>query len=560
MGTADSLPVFRAPGCAPTSCLVRSAGGLERREEPLPHGGLQLLDLHHGSGACVCHLRLPGAGLPSGFSLALDGRVDELLVGGDVGVVARVSHAAGRCTVWLPQHARRVMLDDSGRLADATGPGGIVLGLGAELRLHLQAAADGLGEHVLSYLVVDDPDGSRFAEIQPLGADERIRYLKSVWFDARVPADLWNYLVAGSVFDPRCQHGINRRFKCQQCAFAWWTYLEFLHGRTRKAIYQVLRDEVAWSVLLDQAGDGAWRHGFWHEDMEIHSRFFLDGVQLLMAQYRVEGERHWLDGAVRATDWFLMHLSEPLEGGARWFLHDSIEALRPHRFASTLFGKSQCNSLCLNTHVQAMNTLQHVRRVADPDGRYGHAFACGLAALELALRHRPGGWFYRWAMRWLLARKFDPRPMTRWGRYTRPFCDQVAERFYWALRERFPQLVQPGGFIERDLSLLRFSDGYLVINLKDLLQLYELQPADWLVPFIREGVGFARRLDFEKALRSNKLFVEWPDVLQLYGRLIEPVPAAEIDAAIQVLARVCEGVSLNFATMAVVESGQAAHP
>jgi hypothetical protein len=102
------------------------------------------------------------------------------------------------------------------------------------------------------------------------------------------------------------------------------------------------------------------------------------------------------------------------------------------------------------------------------------------------------------------------------------------------MRARFPRVVQPNGFIERDLSLSMASDRYHVTNVKDLLRLYEIARESWLRPYIRGGVTFLRGLvardGIEHLLRRSPYFMEVVDVLELYSRLIEPVPAAEIDA------------------------------
>ena len=145
---------------------------------------------------------------------------------------------------------------------------------------------------VMPYVILKDPGGTFFDEISSLTDPERRLYRKSDWFYASRPLDIWKYLINGSLYDPRSKKGIDKRFKCQQCAFAWWNYFSFLHQTTGKKVYSLLQDEIAYSVLLDLSTEGEWGHGFWSEEIETHARFHLDGIHLLISQYEKTEQPH----------------------------------------------------------------------------------------------------------------------------------------------------------------------------------------------------------------------------------------------------------------------------
>ena len=142
---------------------------------------------------------------------------------------------------------------------------------------------------IIPYVMISDPSGQFFDELVCLSNIERRTYLKSEWFSARMPADVWKYVINGSIYDPRSQKGVDKRFKCQQCAYAWWSYFGFLYKESNKKIYDIMQDEIAYSVFLDMSQKGGFGHGFWSDEIETHARFHLDGVHLLISQYEKTG-------------------------------------------------------------------------------------------------------------------------------------------------------------------------------------------------------------------------------------------------------------------------------
>ena len=108
----------------------------------------------------------------------------------------------------------------------------------------------------------------------------------------------------------------------------------------------------------------------------------------------------------------------------------------------------------------------------------------------------------------------------------------------------------PDGFIDRDLTLSAASDHYHNINVKDLLTLYQHTPYPWLSDYIKNGFGFSSRLirtwGLDKAVLRSPYYFEFMDILDLYHRLIEPLPPEEIARMEETLQRGTGGYSLDY--------------
>jgi hypothetical protein len=366
------------------------------------------------------------------------------------------------------------------------------------------------------------------ADLFELRGVELQRYIKSDWFDASSPADFWSYYVNASVFDPRDEGP--GRFRCQQCAHAWWSYLMALYTHTEKMHYRSLARAVAWSVCADLGADGSWRHGFWNEEPEIHSRMFWDGVRVLLAEHEIAPHARLIAAAESAAAFAVRHLTEDLDGGRLWFLHDSVEGSTPLRVEEAVVGRSRENSLCLNTHLQALAVLAHLQRVTGDRGRFEEPYTRGLAGLEAVLgldcddgplrmidRHLPT------LLAWKIPRSFGERVL-------RLIAFRLLGRGYWRARKRSPCLVFPSGYIDRDLGRTMLADEYHVVNLKDLVELHRLDPQPWMERTIMAGIHFVAALDFERSLERSPIWAEWADVLEItdleHG--IEPVQASRM--------------------------------
>lgn len=517
---------------------------MNRKRESID--GFDLIrDEHPEIQAEVCFLRWSGSPSSRPFVLATPFQLLERVESDSMGLVLHGSGAGSAKTLWLPRRPERYGFDGHGRPGADRGlaKGWTVEAEEGEVRVvgtghHPDdpgAAPFGDGDSIaLPFVSIVDPEGTHLRDLTGWSDVERRTYRVSEWFDVSSVASIWNDLIDGDVYDPRPSATTGGRFRSQQLARAWWHYLNALGRSTGKGLYGLLRDEVAGSVLLDLDEEGGWYHGFWWEKMETHARFQLDGIDLLLSQHRTTGRNEWLDAARRGMDYVLEHLTDPLDDGLLWFLHDSMEDRQDHRLRSRWLGRSPGNSLCLNTHLQALKVLYRLSQEEEDEHGHRTAYRHGRDALRRVLEHQPAGRVYGPLMRGILEEKV-PIPKRRvLRRARRRLMKPLRRRLYWRLQERYPRLVHPNGFIDRDLSLSCASDRYHVTNLKDLLLLYELTGEKWLEVYIVGAMEFIRgylsRRGLENALGGSPYFIEVVDIMVLYSRLIQPLPAAEIES------------------------------
>jgi hypothetical protein len=526
----------------------------------------QIIDSHAPYGARICYLRVLSTGEPKSIAVGSKGVVTRSINGTDFGSLLSLTHEEAEYTLWLPCFQQPFRFDSRGRIEVAAGSyfsceWAFVPRI--ELKI-LQGVSPG-EIAVVPYIILKDPGGVFLNELSSLGDPERRLYRKSDWFYASRPLDIWKYLINGSVYDPRSIKGIDKRFKCQQCAFAWWNYFNFLHQTTGKRIYGLLQDEVAYSILLDLSAEGEWGHGYWSDEIETHARFHLDGIHLLISQYEKTDDPLWLEAAERGMGFIFNHLTDRFDDGSPWFLHDTLEKKSKHRVSSTLFGKSPGNSLCINTHAQALTVLYRLGQMAPNPTVYTDNFAKGLAALRRVLDHQPGEFLYRIFAKALAQyyRHAAPtaNPTTRIKNAAKRQAVVIA---YRRLKRLFPRLVLPEGFIDRDLTLSAASDHYHNINVKDLLTLYQQRSDPWLRDYIKDAFGFGSRLvrtwGLDKAVLRSPYYFEFMDILHLYDRLVEPIPGEEIARMEETLQRGSGGYSLDYYASELVRGDALTRP
>ena len=362
------------------------------------------------------------------------------------------------------------------------------------------------------------------AELVRLRDIELQHVVKSDWFEASSVADLWKYLINGTIYDPRDAGWGN--FRCQQCAFAWWSYLMALHRGTGKPHYRALAREVAWTVCVDLGDDGSWRHGYWREEPEIHARFFWDGVRLLLAEYEESGDDQLLTGAEKAARFARDHLSDVLDRKHLWWLHDSLEAEGCICLKPSILGRSAGNSLCLNTHVQALSVLNQLTRLNLGADDLAAAYESGLETLQIVLQLAGGSAAFRVMDRRLTSLLDWKVPHGFLERVLRFFAYRVFAWGIWRIRKGAPRLVFPSGYLDRDLGATMLADEYHVINLKELIGLYRVEPKSWMRPVIDHAYEFAVSLDFARALERHPIWAEWCDVVLMW----KPTGAVRMDA------------------------------
>lgn len=501
------------------------SNGFERVEATFDEVCSRLSDVHLKQGVGIHYLRVSSKDGPAKIDFSGLGTVLSVLQGSEFGILLTVGYENRKYTIWLPSASGQFHFDKFQRISsseryDLTHQ----WEFSSNVQLTLSLSGSPGMRAIIPYMIIDNSHEQFTEEITSLNNLERCLYIKSEWFSARVPSDVWKYLINGSIYDPRSHKSIGKRFKCQQCAYAWWTYFGFLNAETGKKIHDILQDQVAYSVLMDMTDTGEWGHGFWSDDIETHARFHLDGLHLLISQYEKTREAIWLEAAERGVSFLSTHLMEPFDDGSLWFLHDTIEKInKNHHFKSALFGKSSGNSLCINTHVQALTVLHRLRQVIPARASYGEMFEKGVRALRRVLACNSGEAFFKILVPWIVRNITRTECHSNASRLMHGFEARLIKMFYWPLRRQFPRIVQPGGFTERDLTLVFFSHSYHISNMKDFLTLYHQESMPWLRHYIEEGVKFicefVQKMGVSNALRSGVHYVELIDVLYLHNEL-----------------------------------------
>lgn len=511
-------------------------------------GGIDIRsDSHKANGTKFLYIRVPpGQGITS-ISIS-DASIIESSLASNLGWIIKVRNEGKPYLLWIPGAPTQTRIDRHERISPTTSAE-YLLTLQQKISLELQPAA-GNGEIIFSLFVSDNNVDRLYAELASLGDIELRRYVKSEWFIADNPGDLWRYLINGSIFDPRSDKQIGMRFKCQQCAYAWWSYFDYLHQQTGKDVWKVMRDEIAFCAVNDMDASGAWRNGFWSDDMEIHSRFHLDGLHMLVSQYERTGDSKWLDVARRGMSFVERELVDIIDGGNVWFLHDDLHTSKRHKIRSTAFGKSINNSLCLNTHIQALTVLHRLSVHCDTSDNQSEAMLQrGLDALEQVLASQPADALYRYFVPRLLALSNGKSQSTR-EMLKRRYKRRLLSKIYWKIRAKYPRFVQPNGFIERDLTVEIASYRYHVTNVKDLLTLYLQRPLPWLKVYIKKGFGFlVEYLDdvgAGQAVENSPYFIEVAEILYMYNKVVEPVSEKTLAETLSGILEQTGGYSLDY--------------
>jgi len=534
--------------------LIFSVGGFERTIQHYNDSYSQMVDVHSNHDIRIFYLRVNMEGASKEINITDAGTVYHMLEDNESGIFLRVNYEGCQYTVWLPSGAGKFCFDNHQRLATLReNHFSYQWEFLPKIKLHVLQHGSKGEVAVIPCVVLKDPNGQFFEELKSLSNIERRLYRRSDWFFARTPSDVWNYLINGSLYDPRSHKSIGKRFKCQQCAYAWWSYFGFLYKETGKKLYTTMQDEVAYSILLDMSEKGEWGHGHWSNDIETHARFHLSGLHLFISQYEKTGDLIWLEAAERGMDFVSLHLMEKIDDDCLWFLHDTIEhnnKLLPHHFKSTIFGKTTGNSLCINTHVQALTVLHRLCVLIPGKKVYAEMFENGARALRKVLDYQPGELIYRILMPLVIKHMSRKRNNSLKDKAKNIIEGFMIKTIYWPVRHQFPRIVQPGGFIERDLTIAFASHPYHNTNLKDLLILYHQEPLDWLRPYIENGFSYACRfldeLDHTNAIAQSPYYIEFIDILYLYNKLIAPVPTKYRDSVEDKIYQQTRGYSLDY--------------
>jgi hypothetical protein len=397
---------------------------------------------------------------------------------------------------------------------------------------HLSAQEPGDFSVFWPMVVFAEDSNARVSDLVDLQHSEFQEVVKSDRFRASSAADIWKYLIDGAIFGPRDDG--RRRSRCQQCAFAWWSYLMALHLETSKNHYRSFARWIAWSVCADLDKNESWHYGLSTTKPEIRARCLWDGVRLLLAENSVAPDDILLSAARRAGTLAVDNLSEELDGDRLWFLEGSVEGATRLRIPSQVLGRSRDNSLCLNTHLQALCVLHQLVVEGPGDDRFSRDYRRGMEGLEAVLALRGGNWATAALDRMLPAAFTWKSPRGARERVLRLLFYRVAGGLYWRVRKRVPGLVFGSGYLDRDVGVTMLADEYHVVNLKAMLELYRLDQKPWLTKVIEDAAAFVAKLDFRRCLERDPLWCEWLDVLEMWAPdLVDiEVEFAEVEAAV----------------------------
>jgi hypothetical protein len=358
-------------------------------------------------------------------------------------------------------------------------------------------------------------------EIQNKIVCEKRRYIVTDWFAASTINQYWEYMINGSFYDPRFKtrkfFTFERRFKCQQCAFAWYNLLDYLEKKSEKKIYELLKRQLSYSVMLDLDSEGKWRHGVFTDDMEIHTRFQSDGISLLLDYYRESKNKIFLEKAEQAAATIIGMIDQTDFGP--WFIHDSLEEKEEGheyykdalRFNS--FGKNPSNLFVLNTHVQNLSMIFELAKTT-LDPKYEKLFEDSMVITKKVLYNKPAETVYKLVLK-LYSYKKDLLSKTK----TR-ICRRVIRR----LKKHYPRLSLPTGFIDRDLDCSHLNEFYFLVNLKDLLLLYHQTGEKWILDEVKDGISIAKDKRFYENLRDMLKDVHMvTDIYVMYSPMDEKI-------------------------------------
>lgn len=329
------------------------------------------------------------------------------------------------------------------------------------------------------------------------------RHVKTYgFFDYSSLEHTWNHLTMGTIYHVDYTKKQPIRWECQQCANSLYGYLRYLYYNTSKELYAVLCREIAYSVMLSLPEDSRWRHGHWTNEMETHTRHQVDGIDLLISAYDDYGKEIFLQKAKKAMD-FLISIAESLEDHNIWFMHDtcefdqdlpSLKKIFRDFFVSTAFGKSHTNTLCLNTHIWTLAVSRRLNQYCQDSG-YSKANESAESALRTILDHKEGTFIYStvYLLRDLLIGLYAKTRRHTFYKLTRRYTEFMKKKLLPFLKKRYPRLLMPNGFLERDLSAVHVSDIYFLVNIQDMLLLYSQSPLPWLRTLIERLADYIHK-------------------------------------------------------------------
>jgi len=325
------------------------------------------------------------------------------------------------------------------------------------------------------------------------------------------PADLYRHLVHGWVYEDRYAWPHKRRVCSENDAHALHLIFSGLQRSTGKRVYGLLKTQLLLSVLSRQSEDGAFRHGEWTDGMESHYRLHCSAMHLMMDAL-TEADDPVVRTALARGMHFISDKHDTTAIGA-WFYHDELETseagMRRAPFKwwpGTALGKSPQNMLVLNTQLDTLVALERYGTLTG-DTQYAPLVDSGYQAARAVLSLRPMEWLYRLvfsAVDLTLLPTEQAARLPLWQRLWKRIGWQVFVPRLPRLKTRYPRLVMPGGYVDRELSLQTWAYDYLAVNLMDLVRAGRGSRHAAFVPYIQGVLDYCARTGIARRWLEHK--------------------------------------------------------
>ena len=511
IGLVESPPLSAAVACyrlpdwfdasAGHSARPLVSGSDAIRTQVLLPGGEAVLDRFDSGRTACCFARFAAPDHPR-IRLELPGqhRVETTTAGGWLLIPASNDHD----TYWLPAPPVLRALDDAGHiLAERNAE---IIGLQADttgLAMELSVPA-GMVLDVLAWRF--PPEAGISEELnRPHALENQSYFLWGSHTAYRRPADVYLHLIHGHVYENRYAWPYKRKIGSENDAHALYVTLCGLRRATGKQLYRLLNNQLLLSVLSRQSEDGGWRHGEWTDGMESHYRLHCSAMHLLMDALS-ERDDPAVRQALEKAAAYVAKQKDQLAIGT-WFLHDeleqSVEAMKRgpfHWIPSHALGKSESNMLVLNTQLDTSIALERCRQLTGDLSHQAtlssaHAATCAVLAL------RPAEGLYRALFR-AIGLTFLPAPEAS----RLPLWQRAVKRLAWKylipqlprIKAKWPRLVMPGGYIDRELTLKTWAHHYQSVNLMDLARYLRRFDAPTVNKVLQEGARFTQHSGIRK--------------------------------------------------------------
>jgi len=288
--------------------------------------------------------------------------------------------------------------------------------------------------------------------------------------------------------------------------------------------------------------------------MESHYRLHCSAMHLMMDALAEESDPA-VRSALESGIAFIADKHDRTDAGA-WFYHDELETteagMRRAPFTwwpGTALGKSPQNMLVLNTQLDTLIALERYDRLTG-DGRYAELVESGYRAVHAVLTLRPAEWLYRLvfsAIDLTLLPTQDAARLPWWKRAWKRIGWQVFIPRLPRLKTRFPRLVMPGGYIDRELSLQTWAFDYLAVNLMDLVRAARGARSATLMPYVDGILACIRRTGIPRRWLEHKgrsyAVGFYAEALVLLG-ITRPAPETDAMLADALLLCVRHGIGL----------------